>query len=408
MSHQSAARRVTSDLHAVDDQGCTILHVDMDAFFAAVELRRRPELRGRPMMVAGSSGRSVVLSATYEARAYGVRSAMPAAQARARCPGLVVVEPDMSAYREASRHLMELLADITPVVEPVSVDEAFLDVSGSLRRLGRPARIAQQIRESVREHLALSATVGLSGTKFVAKLASSLAKPDGLLVVPRDDVAAFLSPLPLSALWGAGPRTVAKLESAGLTRVGDVAATPVARLARIVGVAAAESLHALARGHDPRRVTPQTAEVSIGAEQTFEIDTADPDQIQRVLLRVAHTAGARMRTAGYIATTAVLKVRFADFSTVTRSHTVTGHIESDREVYRAAMRSWQRLGTSRQVRLLGIRLENLRPRDGAETQLELVAESTDENWRRAQETLDEMRARYGAAAPRPASLVRRP
>lgn len=381
----------------------------MDAFFAAVELRSRPELVGRPMMVAGSGGRGVVLSATYEARAYGVRSAMPTGQALARCPGIVVIPPDHAAYHDASARLMSLLGQFTPLLEPVSVDEAFLDVAGASRRLGRPGRIAEAVRGRVRADLGLTATVGAASTKFVAKLASSLAKPDGLLIVPPGDVDAFLRPLPASALWGVGPRTAQLLRSSGLSSVADIAETPVSTLARIVGQAAARSLHLLAHGRDDRVVTPETSEVSVGAEQTFDRDLVDDAVIRRTLLELAGTAGRRLRRAGRVGRTVVLKVRFEDFATVTRSESFHAAADGDRVIYAAAVRCWERLASGRRpVRLLGVRIENLGPAAAAEVQMELGVDGDRPGWDAAQQTVDLIAARFGSAAPKPATLVGNP
>jgi DNA polymerase-4 len=406
VSKQAAHRRVTADVAAVDDARCTVLHVDMDAFFAAVELRRRPELIGQPMMVAGVGGRGVVLSATYEARAFGVRSAMPTHQAIARCPGIVVIPPDHHAYRDASRRLMSLLGDVTPVLEAVSVDEAFLDVSGSVRRLGRPGQIAVQIKRSVREELGLPATVGAASTKFVAKLASSLAKPDGLLIVPPGEVSALLRPLPTGALWGVGPRTADKLRSCGFSTVADIADAPFARLAAIVGQASARSLQALAHGHDDRAVTPETAEVTIGTEQTFDRDISDEAVIRRTLLNLSTTAARRLRRAGYAGRTIVLKVRFDDFTTITRSESADAPIDDDREVYSAAVRNWQRVARgNRRVRLLGVRVDNLSAAGRVEEQMSLGDDPRRPGWRAARQAVDALADKFGSAAPRPAALV---
>lgn len=409
MSRQTAPRRVTRDLATVDDADCTILHVDMDAFFAAVELRRRPDLAGRPMMVAGTGGRGVVLSATYEARAFGVRSAMPTAQALARCPGIVVIPPDHRAYHEASRSVMSLLGGVTPILEAVSVDEAFLDVSGSTRRLGRPAHIAQQVRASVRRELGLTATVGGAATKFVAKLASSLAKPDGLLMVPTAEVAALLRPLPVDSLWGVGPRTAVKLRSCGFATVGDIAGAPTERLARIVGAAAAQNLQRLAHGRDDRRVTPESVDITIGAEQTFDRDISDETAIRRALLGLSASAARRLRRAGYLGRTVVLKVRFDDFTTITRSESSDTPLNDDRDIYAAALRNWQRVSTGpRAVRLLGVRLDNMSPARLAEQQLTLGPDTDRPGWREARQAVDRLTDRFGDAAPKPAALVRGP
>lgn len=409
MSTRAAPRRVTTDPAAVDDAHCTVLHVDMDAFFAAVEVRRRPELAGRPMMVAGVGGRGVVLSATYEARAFGVRSAMPTHQAVARCPGILVIPPDHAAYRDASSRLMTLLREITPVVEAVSVDEAFLDVAGSTRRLGRPGRIAMNIRRAVRDEMGLSATVGAASTKFVAKLASSLAKPDGLLVVPPAEVSALLRPLPVGALWGVGPRTADKLRSCGYATVADIADAPFTRLVAIVGRAAARSMQALAHGHDDRPVTPETADVTIGTERTFDRDVSDDTLIRRTLLTLSTTAARRLRRAGHVGRTVVLKVRFDDFTTVTRSESADAPIDDDREVYAAAVRNWERVASEgRSVRLLGVRIDNLGPAGGLEEQMSLAEDPQRTDWRAARRAVDALADRFGSAAPRPAILVDRP
>jgi len=409
VGQQAAGRRVTADVGAVDDSRCVVLHVDMDAFFAAVELRRDPTLRGRPMMVAGTGGRGVVLSATYEARAFGVRSAMPTAQAMSRCPGIVVVPPDHAAYHTASAALMGLLGQITPVLEPVSVDEAFLDVSGATRRLGRPGRIATLIRDRVRDELSLTATVGAAATKFMAKLASSLAKPDGLLIVPPAEVLPTLRPLPVGALWGVGPKTADRLRSCGFASVGDVADADVATLAHILGPAAARSLHELARGRGDRRVTPDTTEVSIGAEQTFAESLVGEGAVERALLELAGTAARRARRAGFAARTVVLKARYDDFTTVTRSETAASPVDTDRQAYALAVRGWQRLPAGeRPVRLLGVRLENLVRADAVAEQLTLDDGGIRPGSRATQRALDAIVDRFGPAAPRPASLISPP
>lgn len=409
MGQQAGQRRATADVDAVDDAECTVLHIDMDAFFASVELRRDPSLVGRPMMVAGTGGRGVVLSATYEARAYGVRSAMPTARAMAMCPGIVVVPPDHHAYRAASVALMDLLGQVTPIVEPVSVDEAFLDVAGAVRLLGRPGRIAKMLRARVRDELGLTATVGAASTKFVAKLASSLAKPDGLLLVPPSEVPGTLRPLPVHALWGVGPKTADRLRSCGFVTVGDIADAGVAALARIVGRAAARSLDDLSHGRDERRVTPESTEVSIGAEQTFAESLVGDLAAAKALLQLSGTAARRARRNGFAGRTVVLKVRFDDFTTVTRSETVDTAVETDRQVYDAAMRGWRRLAVgTRPVRLLGVRLENLVRPERVEEQLTLGADATRPSPRDAQRALDAIADRFGKAAPRPASLMTGP
>ncbi len=402
-------RRITADPDLIDDRECTVLHVDMDAFFASVELRRRPELRGRPMMVAGSGPRSVVLSATYEARTFGVRSAMPVGRAKALCPGMAVVDPDPPAYREASAAVMAMFADVTPLVEQVSVDEAFLDVAGAGRVAGRPGRIAQDLRARIRTELGLPATVGASTTKFVAKLASSLAKPDGLLLVPQADVLPLLHPLPVRALWGVGPRAAERLAEFGLSTVGDVARAGRAGLIRLLGNAAGSSVHELAWGRDPRPVEPESAEASIGAETTFDVDSTDRVALRRELLALADRTCRRARAADLRGRTVSIKVRFADFTTVTRSITLGTPTNVTRIVHLSAVALFDRLGVgSRSVRLVGVRLEQLVPAGEVTEQLSFDAQPAGPDWAEAESTVDRIAARFGSAAVRPAVLVGRP
>nr|BFE75319.1 hypothetical protein GCM10020092_086200 [Actinoplanes digitatis] len=278
-----------------DDAGCPILHVDMDAFFAAVEVRRRPELRGRPVVVGGVGPRGVVSSASYEARRYGVRSAMPAGRARALCPHAVFLPPDFTEYSAASDAVMRIFRDVTPLVEPLSLDEAFLDVSGAQRLLGRPAAIARDIRARVAEEQRLTCSVGVAPSKFVAKLGSTRAKPDGMIVVPAGQVLDFLHPLPVGALWGVGERAAETLHRLGLMTVGDLAAAPPRMLRGALGEASAAHLHELSWGRDPRRVVPEQAEKSIGAEMTYDTDVTDPATIRRSLLALADKVGVRLR-----------------------------------------------------------------------------------------------------------------
>src|ERR1700722_13954861 len=272
-----------------DDSGCTILHVDMDAFYASVEVRDRPELAGRPVIVGGLSGRSVVLSATYEARAFGVRSAMPMSRARRLCPQATVIPPRHGIYSAVSKEVMAIFGTGTPRVQPLSLDEAFLDVSGAARLLGSPVRIGQLIRQQVAEQQHITCSVGIAATKFLAKLASVRCKPDGLLVIPADGALEFLHPLPISALWGVGERTGEMLARLGLRTVGDIASTPLSALEAELGKAAAAHLYALANGRDERAVETSVAEKSVGAEETFDVDIADPEVIKRELLRLTRT-----------------------------------------------------------------------------------------------------------------------
>src|SRR3954452_8389754 len=305
-----------------DDRGCTLLHVDMDAFYASVELRSRPELVGTPVIVGGLGGRSVVLSATYEARAFGVHSAMPMMRARRLCPQATVIPPTHGLYDESSRGVMEVFRPITPLVEPLSLDEAFLDIAGARRRLGTPRQIGELIRARVADEQGITCSVGVASTKFVAKLASSRAKPDGLIVVPWDSVIAFLHPLPVGVLWGVGEKTEEALTRLGLRTIGDIAHTAVATLQRALGPAAGAHLSALAWGRDDRDVIAHEPDKSIGAEETFARDVDDPAVVRRELLRLSERTAARLRAGAMVGRTISIKVRFADFTTITRAKTI--------------------------------------------------------------------------------------
>ncbi|MBI1349746.1 MAG: DNA polymerase IV [Actinomycetales bacterium] len=387
-----------------DDSGCTILHVDMDAFYASVSLRTRPDLHGKPVIIGGGGNRGVVLSATYEARALGVHSAMPMGRARRLAPQAVVLPPDHRIYSEVSRNVMALFASITPLVEPLSLDEAFLDVAGALRRLGRPTAIAELIRARVQDEQQITCSVGVAGTKFVAKLASTRAKPDGLLVVPVDRVIDFLHPLPVGSLWGVGERTEEQLTRLGLRTVGDIANTPVDTLTRALGQAAGSHLHDLAWGRDPRSVTPHEPDKSVGNETTFEHDVDDPAVIHARLLALADQVAGRLRAAGYVGRTIGLKVRFADFSTITRSRTLTAPTDVGKEIYDTVRSLYDGLGLQRvRIRLVGVRVEGLMAGDDAPRQL-LLGES-DTGRREAEVAVDALRARFGSHAVRPARLV---
>ncbi|MGN6334056.1 MAG: DNA polymerase IV [Motilibacteraceae bacterium] len=387
-----------------DDTGCTVLHVDMDAFFASVSLRDRPELRGLPVLVGGRGSRGVVLSATYEARAFGVHSAMPMARARRLCPQAVVVPPDHDAYSRVSAAVMEIFRSVTPVVEPLSLDEAFLDVAGARRRCGRPAVIARELRDRVADEQGITCSVGVAATKFVAKLASTRCKPDGLLVVPRDDVVAFLHPLPVGALWGVGERTEEVLLRYGLRTVGELAHTPVATLARMLGPTAGPHLHALAWGRDERRVVASEPERSVGAQETFARDVDDPEVVRRELLRLAEKVAARLRAGGVRGRTVTLTVRFADFTTITRSRTLREATDVGQEVYATAAGLHEALGLDRaRLRLVGVRVEGLVDAGSAPRQLLLDARPA--GWEEADRAVDRAVLRFGPGAVRPAALV---
>ncbi|MGC5051898.1 DNA polymerase IV [Micromonospora sp. DT48] len=386
-----------------DDAGCPILHVDMDAFYASVEVRRRPELRGRAVVVGGIGPRGVVSSASYEARRFGVRSAMPMMRARALCPHAVFLAPDFAGYTAASRAVMQIFRDVTPLVEPLSLDEAFLDVAGARRLFGSPTAIARRIRERVAAEQGLTCSVGVAPSKFVAKLGSTRAKPDGLLVVPADLVIEFLHPLPVGALWGVGERSEQALLRLGLRTVGDLAQAPLGMLRTALGEAVAAHLHELSWGRDPRRVSPEQVEKSIGAEVTFDVDVDDPAEIRRTLLALAEKVGARLRAAGQVGRTISLKVRTADFRTVSRARTLDVPTDVAREMFDTSWALYTALNPGERIRLLGVRAEGLSV--AAETPRQLALGQPERGWREAEVAADAAAARFGRSVIGPASLL---
>ncbi len=397
--------QVTGPAQVADDTGCPILHVDMDAFFAAVELIERPELRGTPVIVGAAGARGVVLSATYEARGFGVHSAMPMTRAMRLCPQATVIPPSHGKYGAISKGVFEIFHAVTPLVEPLSVDEAFLDVAGARRRLGSPVQVAAAIRAQVAERFGVTCSVGVASTKFVAKLASRQCKPDGLLVVPAEGVVEFLHPLPVAALWGVGERTEQALTRLGIKTVGDLARVPVATLQREFG-AAGSHLAALAWGRDERRVTAHVPDKSIGNEETFAHDVDDPETIMRELLRLSERVAARLRAAGYVGRTVSVKLRRSDFTTITRSRTLREATDVAKEIHTTACDLYRAAGLDRvRLRLVGVRMENLRPADTATRQIGLGDREI--GWREAEQAMDKAIRRFGPDAVRPASLVRK-
>ena len=390
---------------APDDTGCHILHVDMDAFYASVETRDRPDLAGRPVIVGGTSGRGVVLSASYAARTFGVRSAMPMTRAARLCPQAVVIPPRHRLYAAVSREVMAVFRAVTPEVEPLALDEAFLDISGALRRLGPPAGIARLIRAQISEQQGITCSVGVATSKFVAKLASVQGKPDGLLVIPADGVLEFLHPLPVSALWGVGKQTGQVLARLGLRTVADIAHTPVSTLEPALGPAAAAHLSALAWGRDERRVVPGAQEKSIGAEETFPADVEDPEVIRRELLRLSGRTARGLRSAGCAARTIVVKLRLANFTTITRSRTLPEPTDVTQKIYGTACALYEGAGLDprARLRLVGVRASGLTPARGAATQLAFGERPA--SWREADRAVDRITGRFGADAVRPAALV---
>jgi len=381
----------------------SIMHVDMDAFFVSVELRTRPELRGKPVIVGYPAERSVVLSASYEARKFGVKSAMPMAIAARMCPSAVIIEPRHKLYYEVSAQLMAIFGSITELVEPLSVDEAFLDVGGAIRRLGSPREIGGIIRRRVHEELGITASVGIAASKFVAKIASTRCKPDGLLLIGPDETVAYLHSLPVNALWGVGAKTGEVLARMGIRSVADVAATPPSVLKKLLG-ASGEHVYRLSWGIDPRAVTPVRLEKSIGAEETFAVDTADDALLHRELLRLSHRTAERLRSTGMVARTISLKLRYTDFSTITRSRTVHAPVDSAQLIYAVAVQLLESLGPrAMTVRLVGVRAEQLE--EAAQTSLQLSFDRRDDNWRAAEQALDKVAAKFGSKSVLPARLM---
>jgi DNA polymerase-4 len=397
-----------SGSEGADDSGCTILHVDMDAFYCSVEVRARPELAGQPVVVGGLGPRGVVSSASYKAREFGVRSAMPISRARRLCPHAVFLPPDFEAYTSASAAVMEIFRSVTPLVEPLSLDEAFLDVAGAIRLLGRPAEIGAGIRARILAELGLTCSVGVAATKFMAKLASTRAKPDGMLVVPAENALDFLHPLPVEALWGVGDRTAETLRRLGLTTVAQVAEAPLGMLRQALGEAAAVHLHELACARDPRPVDPRRVEKSIGAETTFDVDVSDPASIRRVLLSLSTKVAARLRGSGQVGRTVALKIRLADFTTVARSRTLRTPTDVGREIFETAWALFTALraggtGPIGLIRLVGVRVEGLLA--AADAPRQPVLGERDRGWREAEQAADAAVTRFGAGAIRPASLL---
>ena len=386
---------------------CPVLHVDMDAFYASVATRDRPDLQDVPVMVGGGH-RGVVLSANYLAREHGIRSAMPMMRARRLCPQAVVVPPDFETFAQVSGAVMETFRRITPVVETLSLDEAFLDVSGAVRRLGTPYAIAERLRAQIHDEQAITCSVGVAATVTVAKLASRRAKPDGVVVVPPAAVTTFLHPLDVGELWGVGEKTAALLHRLGLMTVGDLAHTPLATLQRALGAGLGSQLHQLAWGQDRRVVTPRRGpdepDKSMGADETFGRDTDDPEVVRREILRLSAKVSARMRAARVSGRTVTLKVRFADFTTITRSRTMPEATDVTQEIYRTANDLFTALGLQRaRLRLVGVRVEGLVPR--AAVQHQLVLGEREHGWREADRAVDRAALRFGSAAVRPASLL---
>jgi DNA polymerase-4 len=381
-----------------------ILHVDMDAFFVEVERLEDPSLVGVPVVVGGLGNRGVVAAASYEARKYGVHSAMPIVHARRLCPAARYVAPSHHRYRKVSEAVFEVFRSVTPLVEGLSVDEAFLDVSGLRLHFESAAEVGQSVREAIRAGLGLPASVGVATNKLLAKLASEEAKPDGLLLVSAGGELDFLHPLPVRRLWGVGEATYATLEGLGISTIGELASVPEAVLQQRLGSSLGRHLHALSHARDERPVSADSAAKSISAEQTFEQDLSDADVIEAEVLRQSEKVGSRLRRAGLAGRTVTLKVRYADFTTVTRNYSFDSAADVSHDLFMAARELLDRVDRTRPVRLLGVGVTSLEP-SGAPRQLGLNRPAA---WDDVTAAVDEIRSRFGDGAVSPARLVDRP
>lgn len=385
-----------------DDSATPILHVDMDSFFASVEVARRPELRGQPVIVGGMGQRGVVTAATYEARVFGIRAGMPIGRARSVCPQGVFLPGDHAMYREYSRRVMGVMSRLSPQFEPVSIDEAFVDVAGARRRLGRPREIAEMIRTQIREEIGLPASVGVASVKSVAKIASAYAKPDGLLVIPASRTTDFLHSLPIGALWGVGHQTEGILRTRGIDTVGELAGVALTDLTGWIGESQGRRLHDLACGKDPREVRPRGREKSISTERTFDTNITSAAELRVFILGASHDCAARLRSAGLVGWTVTLKVRDAQFDTVTRARTLHSPTDVGREIAEVAFVLLASMLFPRGgVRLVGVGVSSLiSVHEGIPATLD-----EDPRPRATELAMDAVRERFGVQALRPASLL---
>jgi DNA polymerase-4 len=381
-------------------------HVDMDAFYAAVEIRDDPSLAGKPVVVGGpSSGRGVVSAASYEARAYGIHSAMPMARAERLCPHLVRLPGSFSKYTAISEQIMAVFGRFSPRIEPLSLDEAFLDLTGTRRSLGAPEAIGRAIKAAIREATRLTASVGIAPVKFVAKIASDLEKPDGLVVVTPGTVEAFLAPLPLKRLWGAGPRTQEALAAMGLATIGDLARTERQMLIARFGKHG-EHLHRLACGEDAREVIPDWEAKSYSHEETFARDRDDPEGLEAVLLDQAHRVARRLRRDAVRGRIVQIKVRYADFRTLTRRVTLAAPTADAQTIYEAARALLRRHWSRAPVRLIGAGVQGILE-GGYETEDLFAPPQAAERRRQLSETIDRIEERFGRGKVIPAKVLRR-
>jgi len=379
-----------------------ILHVDMDAFYASVAELDHPEYKGKALVV-GAGARGVVLSANYEARKFGIRAAMPVGRAKRMAPHAIFIAPEHHRYSEISERVMAIFHSYTPLVEPISLDEAFLDVTGSQKLFGTGREIAAKIRKQVEKEEGITCSVGLAQSKFIAKLASQHCKPNGMLEIKSDRILEFLHPLPVRAIWGVGPKTAESLERLGLHTVSDIAHTPRATLIRALGESTGASLYELAWGRDYRDVIPDEPEKSIGNEETFSEDLDNPEEILREFLRMTEKATARLRERSLFAKTISIKIKFADFSSLTRSKTVPIAIDNTHDTYEVVKALYLALrNDGARIRLVGVSFSQLQ--EGAPVQLELGAR--ERGWREADTAIDRAQARFGRGSVRPGRLIR--
>jgi len=380
----------------------TILHVDMDAFYASVEERDDPKLKGKAVVV-GVGKRGVVSAANYEARKFGIRAAMPIYKAKALAPHAVFIAPNMARYAEVSEQVMAIFRDVTPHVEPISLDEAFLDVTGARRLLGSGIEIADQIRKRVEKDLGITCSVGIAHNKFIAKIASGHCKPNGVLEVDPEKMLEFLHPLAANEIWGVGPKTNELLEKMGLFTIADIANTPRSTLIRVLGQASGASLYELAWGRDYRDVITEHAEKSISASQTFDVDLYQPEEILKEFLRLTEKSADRMRAKGLATNTISIKVRFADFKTISRSKTLDLPTTGTQEIFEVAKALYLGLNLDRVlIRLVGVSLDSLVENDDV-TQM-VLGERTS-SWQQADRAIDRVKAKFGRSSLRPARLV---
>lgn len=378
-----------------------ILHADLDAFYASVEVLRDPSLKGRPVIVGGTSHRGVVTSASYEARSFGVSSAMPTSRARRLCPDAVFIQPDFDAYTDYARRVRRVFNSFSPLVEPLSLDEAFIDLAGAGRLWSSPVSAAQALRSKMMDDTGLKVSVGAAENKFLAKLASGKAKPDGLLLIEVNNSLSFLHSLPVGDLWGVGEQTAQVLVKLGLNTIGDIASIPASTLERALG-SVGRHIAQLAAGRDDRRVVPDVARKSLGAEETFQYDLVDQDQVHYALLALSDRVATRLRDQGISGHTITLKIRFTNFSTITRSRTLRGEVDSTTSIYQVVRTLGAEAVGRKRVRLLGVSVANLKEWPAAEQlRLEPVP-----GWRDADRALDQIRLRFGNEAVTFGSLLR--